>query len=92
MTDIEKIVDKYPELEFYFIEVPNPAYNGEINGNCVYINELQPDIVKLQAMLHEASHFENDCSNLSDSKQKATLQAEKWANREAIMNYKIMFG
>lgn len=44
MSKLEQIEDRYPELRFWAIDVPNPHYHGHIIGNDVYINRNQSEL------------------------------------------------
>lgn len=92
MTDLEKIIDMYPQLRFWLIEVDSSHYNGHIIGNDVYINRLQPDIVKLKAAIHEATHFKYDTGDCSDRRSIKVLKAEGWAIYESESQYRKLFG
>ena len=92
MNDLERIEDMYPDLKFWGIEIDNPHYHGHIDGKDVYINLLQPDLDWLITALHEASHYENDSSNLTDRRDIKTMRAEKWAVKESLTRYNKMFG
>lgn len=92
MTKLEIIMDLYPELKFYFIEVNNTHYHGDIDGNCIFINVLQPDYDWLRTALHEATHHENDIGECTDTKNIKVLRSEKWAMREASVKYRTLFG
>lgn len=90
MTDLEKIEDKYPELRFYGIEVPNKHYHGHIDGNTVYINLLQPDWDWVLTACHEITHAEYDSGNCSNVRLVNNLRAEKWAVKESHRMYNEM--
>lgn len=84
MTDLERIEDKYPELTFWGIEVPNPHYHGHVDGKNVYINLLQPDLDWLRTALHETVHYRYDSGNLSKvCGNRQVLMAEGFARRQS---------
>lgn len=84
MTDLERIEDKYPELTFWGIEVPNKHYHGHIEGHNVYINLLQPDVDWLLTALHESVHYRFDTGDLSTIRcNYNTLLAEGFARRQS---------
>lgn len=84
MTDLERIEDKYPELTFWGIEVPNKHYHGNIVGNDVYINLLQPDFDWLETAIHESVHYRFDNGDLSTVKcNRSALLAEGFARRQS---------
>ena len=45
MTDLEKLEDQYPELRFWSIDVPNPHFHGQIDGQDVYVNANGQDVI-----------------------------------------------
>lgn len=93
MTDLEKIEDKYPELTFYGIEVPNRHYHGHIEGKTVFINLLQPDWDWVITACHEITHTEYDVGDCSNVRLVKNMRAEKWAVKEATKMYnKIIEG
>ena len=92
MSDLERIENKYPELNFWGIEVQSPKYHGHIEGNDVYINLLQPDLDWLKTSLHEAVHYNYDCTDLSNQESRQTMVAEGWARKESKRRYEEMFG
>lgn len=85
MTELECIEDKYPELTFWGIEVPNKHYHGHIEGNNVYINLLQPDIDWLLTALHESVHHRFDTGDLTATKcNYGALMAEGFARKQSM--------
>lgn len=80
LSGLEKIEDEYPELKFWWIDVPNVHYHGHIDGNDVYLNSNQSSLDWLMTALHECSHYEFDNGDLSNPKERRVLDAEKWAN------------
>lgn len=92
MTDLEKIMDMYPQLKFYFIEVDDPHYHGDIDGNKVFINSKQNDYDWLITALHEITHFEYDKGDCTNKKYITNLRSEKWAMLESKAEYKRIFG
>jgi len=92
MTDLERIEDMYPALKFWGIEVNNPHYHGSIVGTDVYINILQDNLDWLKTALHEASHFENDSGNITNTRLITVLRAEGFATRQANKELQILFG
>lgn len=92
MTDLEKIEDKYPQLQFWGVEVKNPHYHGHIEGKDVYINLLQPDIDWLKTALHETTHYDFDYGDLSNTHKRTTLIAEGFASSQSEKRLKkILF-
>lgn len=84
MTDLEKIEDKYPQLKFYMIDVPNPHYHGHIMGNEVYLNRNQPELDWLKTALHETIHYDFDYGDLSNTRCcHTTLMAEGFARKQS---------
>lgn len=92
LSDLEKIEDKYPNLRFWGIEVNNKHYHGDIDGNDVYINLLQPNLDWLKTALHETVHSDYDICDLSNGNKIKTLHAEKWAVKESERRFNEMFG
>lgn len=95
-TKFEIIEDQWPQLKFYSIEVPSPYFFGSIHGTEVCINSLQPEIVQLKTMIHEAIHYEYDAGTsqckLVSMYQLATLEAEGRAHRKTPVIYDQLFG
>lgn len=92
MTKLEIIMDMYPELKFYFIEVENVHYHGDICGNDVYINVLQPDYDWLTTALHETTHHENDKGICTNTRNISVMRSEKWAMKESKNKLVALFG
>ena len=92
MSDLERIMDEYPALQFWGVEVNNPHYHGHIEGTDVYINVLQPDHDWLEAALHEATHYEEDTGDCTNVHDVRVLHAEGWAKKKAKQKYNEMFG
>lgn len=91
LSDLEKIEDMYPNLRFWGIEVNNKHYHGDIDGNDVYINLLQPNLDWLKTALHETVHSEYDSCDLSNGNRIKTLRAEKWAVKESNRRFNELF-
>lgn len=91
MSDLEMIEELYPELRFWFVDVPNKHYHGHIEGTDVYINCNQSNDDWTRTSLHEVVHYAYDGCDLSDGHNIATLRSEKWAVYESRRAFKRLF-
>ena len=92
MSDLEIIKDLYPELRFWFIDVPSPHYHGHIEGTDVYINCNQSNDDWIKTSLHEVVHYSYDYCNLSNARSVKTMRSEKWAVCESQRVFRKLFG
>lgn len=92
MSDLEIIEDLYPELRFWFIDVPSPHYHGHIEGTDVYINCNQSNDDWIKTSPHEVVHYSYDYCNLSNARSVKTMRSEKWAVCESQRVFRKLFG
>lgn len=92
LSDLERIEDMYPWLNFYMIDVPNVHYHGHVQGYDVYLNENQSNEDWLRTALHEATHAEVDYDDLTNAQEFKTMKAEGFAVAESKRMFNRLFG
>ncbi|HEY4399880.1 MAG TPA: hypothetical protein VGM95_05075 [Lactobacillaceae bacterium] len=88
MTDIEKLVDLYPEYTFYMLtdEDVDPRFHGEIDGRTIWFNGNDTFNTWLDTIYHELEHA-GDGNVLNDVRQeyRTRKRAKRFVSREQVI-------